>query len=160
MTQNIIIAVDWYNFSNVLWIIVLCKFFSKCHYYAMKETPMAWWRHQKENFPRYWPSVWGIPRSPVNSPHKGQWQEALMLSLIYPWINGWVNNREAGDLRCHGTHYDVIVMEYSSGFKSHINSLRPSDTYMVQKVRPSLAQTMACHLISTRPFSELMLDFC
>ena len=27
-----------------------------------------------------------------------------------PWINGWVNNREAGDLRCHRGHYDVIVM--------------------------------------------------
>ena len=27
-----------------------------------------------------------------------------------PWINGWVNTREAGDLRRHRTHYDVIVM--------------------------------------------------
>ena len=27
-----------------------------------------------------------------------------------PWINGWVNNREAGDLRHHRAHYDVIVM--------------------------------------------------
>ena len=27
-----------------------------------------------------------------------------------PWINGWVNNREAGDLRRHHAHYDVIVM--------------------------------------------------
>ena len=27
-----------------------------------------------------------------------------------PWINGWVNNCEAGDLRCYGSYYDVIVM--------------------------------------------------
>ena len=27
-----------------------------------------------------------------------------------PWINGWVNNREAGDLRRHRAHYDVIVI--------------------------------------------------
>ena len=27
-----------------------------------------------------------------------------------PWIKGWVNNREAGDLRRHRAHYDVIVM--------------------------------------------------
>ena len=27
-----------------------------------------------------------------------------------PWINGWVNNREAGDLRRHRAQYDVIVM--------------------------------------------------
>ena len=50
-------------------------------------------------------------RSPVNSPHKGQWRGALRCSLIYTRINGWVNNREAGDLRRHRTHYDVVVME-------------------------------------------------
>ena len=27
-----------------------------------------------------------------------------------PWINGWANNREAGDLRRQCVHYDVIVM--------------------------------------------------
>ena len=47
---------------------------------------------------------------PVNSPHKGQWRGALMFSLICTQINDWVNNREAGDLRCHGGHYDVSVM--------------------------------------------------
>ena len=30
---------------------------------------------------------------------------------LYAWINDWVNNREAGDLRRHRTHYDVIVMK-------------------------------------------------
>ena len=52
----------------------------------------------------------GIHRSPVNSPHKGQWRGALIFSLICAWINGWVNNGEAGDLRRHRAHYDVIVM--------------------------------------------------
>ena len=32
------------------------------------------WKH----FPRYWPFVWGIHRSPVNSPYKGQWHGALI----------------------------------------------------------------------------------
>ena len=64
------------------------------------------WKHS----PRYWPIVRGIHQSPVNSPHKGQWRGALMLSLIYTWINGWVNNGEAGDLRHHCAHYDVKVM--------------------------------------------------
>ena len=27
-----------------------------------------------------------------------------------PWINGWVNNREAGDLRHNNPNYDVILM--------------------------------------------------
>ena len=35
---------------------------------------------------------------------------ALVFSLIYAWITGWVNHREAGDLRCTRAQYDVIVM--------------------------------------------------
>ena len=34
-----------------------------------------------------------------------------------PELNGWVNNREAGDLRRHRAHFDVTVMFYS--FESH-----------------------------------------
>ena len=64
------------------------------------------WKH----FPRNWPFVRGIHRSPVNSLHKGQWRRALMFSLICAWINDWVNNREAGDLRRHRAHYDAILM--------------------------------------------------
>ena len=52
----------------------------------------------------------GNSPAPVNSPHKGQWRGALMFSFIYAWINDWVNNREAGDLRRQRGHYDVIVM--------------------------------------------------
>ena len=48
--------------------------------------------------------------SPVPGEHKGRWHGALMFSLICVWINGWINNRGAGDLRRHRTHYDVIVM--------------------------------------------------
>ena len=52
----------------------------------------------------------GIHRSPVSSPHKGQWRGTLVFSLICVRINSWVNNREAGDMRRHRAHYDVIVM--------------------------------------------------
>ena len=52
----------------------------------------------------------GIHRSPVISPHKDQWRGALMFFFICAWINGWVNNGEAGDLGRHRAHYDVIVM--------------------------------------------------
>ena len=73
------------------------------------------WNHddviKRKHFPRYWPFVRGIHRSPVNSPHKGQWRGALMFSLICVWINGWVNNGEAGDLIRHRVHYDVTVMK-------------------------------------------------
>ena len=63
------------------------------------------WKH----FPRYWPFGRGIHRSPVNSPHKGQWRGALMFSLICVWTNIWVNNGYAGDLRRYYAYYDVIV---------------------------------------------------
>ena len=72
-----------------------------------KHDDVIKWKH----FPRNWPFVRGIHRSPVNSPHKGQWRGALMFSLICVWINDWVNNREAGDLRRHRAHHDFIVMK-------------------------------------------------
>ena len=64
------------------------------------------WKH----FPRYWPSVRGINRSPGNSPHKGLWRGALMFPLICAWINGWVNNGEAGDWRQRRAHHGINVM--------------------------------------------------
>ena len=64
------------------------------------------WKH----FPRCWPFVRGIHRSPVNIPRKGQWRGALMFSLICAWIKSWVNSCGADDLRRHRAHYDVTVM--------------------------------------------------
>ena len=61
-------------------------------------------------FQRYWPFVWRIHRSLMNSPHKGQWRGTLMFSVICVRINDWVNNREAGDLRRYRAHNDVTVI--------------------------------------------------
>ena len=63
------------------------------------------WKH----FPRYWPFVRGIHRSPVSS--QRPWRGALMSSLICAWANGWLNNHDAGDLRRHRALYDVTVMK-------------------------------------------------
>ena len=57
-----------------------------------------------------WPIVWGVHRSPLNFPHRSQWRRALVFYLICAWKNSWANNWDAGDLRCHRTHYDVAVM--------------------------------------------------
>ena len=70
---------------------------------------LAWWHDHMKTFPRYWLFVRGIHRSPVDSPHKGQWRGALMLYLICAWTNGWTNNRDADDLRRHRAYYDVTV---------------------------------------------------
>ena len=55
------------------------------------------WKH----FSRYWPFVRG---------RQCQWRGALIFSLICAWINGWINNREVGDLRPNRAHYDISVM--------------------------------------------------
>ena len=66
-----------------------------------------------KQFPRYWPFVQGIHRWPVNSPHKGHWRGASVFSLICAWNNSRANNGDAGNFRCHGAHYDVILMHVS-----------------------------------------------
>ena len=104
----------WY-----LCIIYLCVSWRFVPYYPLMPSVIATcgmcnhddvikWKH----FSRNWPFVRGIHRSPVNSPHKGQWRGALMYFLICVWINDWVNNREAGDLRPNRAHYDVTVMNF------------------------------------------------
>ena len=35
---------------------------------------------------------------------------ALMFSVICAGLNGWIDDREAGDLRCYRAHGDVTVM--------------------------------------------------
>ena len=72
----------------------------------------TWWRQQMETFSALLALCAG--NSPVSGEfptHKVQWRGSLMFSLISAWINGWVNNREAGDLRRHRTHYDATVMK-------------------------------------------------
>ena len=94
------------------------------------------WKHS----PRYWPFVRGIHRSP------------LMFSLICTWTHGYVNNRDAGDLRRHRAHYDVTVITIwklvPESTIQHImpcmNSTRPLDIYMLpsqmgEEARPQAA---------------------
>ena len=68
-----------------------------------------WWNKavEKKN-PGYWPFV----RGPVSGEFPAQrpvtW--SFEVFLIYVWIHGWVNNRDAGDFRRYPAHYDVTVM--------------------------------------------------
>ena len=72
--------------------------------FAVHDDVIKW-----KYFPRYWPFVPGIHRSPVNIPPKSQWHGALIF-FICALTNSWANNRDAGDLRRHRAHYGVIVM--------------------------------------------------
>ena len=73
---------------------------------GLRHDDVIKWKH----FPRYWPFVRGIHRSPVNSPHKGQWRGALIFYLICAWINRQVSNHQSGGFRRYRAHCDVIVM--------------------------------------------------
>ena len=97
--------------ANTWRVFMMPRKILKTHYVgelSLIHDDVIKWKH----FPRNWPFVRGIHRSPVISPHKGQWRGALMFSLICVWINDWVKNREAGDLRHHRAHCDVIVMHH------------------------------------------------
>ena len=74
--------------------------------YAWHDDVITW-----KHLPHYWSFVRGIHRSTVNSPHKGQWGGALIF-FICTWINCWVNNREASDLRRHHAHCEVTAMGF------------------------------------------------
>ena len=103
------------------------------------------WKH----FPRNWPFLRGIHRSPVNSPHKGQWRGALVFSLICVWINGWVNTREAGDLRRYRAHYDVTMMhtfhwqvEHATKYKHNLVRRLWKLCYGAEYAKPENAPTI------------------
>ena len=96
----------------------------------------SWWRHQMQTFSAWLAICAGNSPVPVNSPHKGQWRGALMFSLICVWINGWVNNREAGDLRRYLAYCDVTVMssfavgEVEAAFDHLKNNKSPGRDYI------------------------------
>ena len=124
------------NSSNRIRVQCQYRIPCNCHYQrwpvSLSHYDVIKWKH----FPRNWPFVRGIHWSAVNSPHKGQWRGALMFSLICVWINDWVNNRDAGDLKRYRAHYDVIVM--NPGFCAWLPSRRsnapwPFDDYVVTK---------------------------
>ena len=98
-----------------------------------------------KHFPRYWPFVRGIHRWPMNSPHKGHWRGALMFSSIRPWIKGGVNNGEAGDLRCHPVHYDVILMNIANLTPNFVTQ-RPFLS-MTSKMRANAGKCKICNAV-------------
>ena len=138
----------WGPLHDRTWVGVIRTVISICHLgvvfakvfhyiiYVLKSTCRGWiWAIMMTSsnghiFPRYWPFVRGIHRSPVNSPHKGQWRGALMFCFICVWKNGWVNNREAADLRRYHAHHDVSVMVIADLKKCQYN---PSNLQMADE---------------------------
>ena len=68
-----------------------------------------------ETFPLHWPFVRGIHRSPVNSPHKGQWRGGLMFffylclkqQLSKQWRRRWFETPSCSLWRhCNSTDWE------------------------------------------------------
>ena len=96
-------------------------------------TTMTWFtwsgfRHDDvikcDHFARYWPFVGGIHRSPVNSPHKGQWLGALMFSftcalnkrLSKQWWGWWFETSSRSSWR-HCNDKSVLDNSYKPSNK-------------------------------------------
>ena len=74
------------------------------HELYTRNMSLLWWRHQMETFSALLVLCVG------NSPVTGEFPPQRPVTRSCNWINGWANNREAGDLRRHRAHSDVIVM--------------------------------------------------
>ena len=79
-------------------------------YMPVSILAISWWRHQVETFSTLLALCAG------NSPVSGEFHTQRPVTrsfdgffFICAWVNGWVNNREAGDLRRYRAHYDVTV---------------------------------------------------
>ena len=132
------------------------------HYNNVTRTPQRHgdvikWKH----FPRNWPFVRGIHRSPVSSPHKGQWRVALMFSLICVSINDWVNNREVGDLRVPLNTSEWESMDWRWVCPFQICDTRESIRYILTNcakeiIKPACSNIMGLDKLLV--FSDYIID--
>ena len=90
---------------------------------AFTEYPFAStrWRHQMETFSALLALCGGnspvTPQRPVT--------QSFDVSFDLRLINGWVNNREAGDLRRHRSHYDATVMKWFEYIGAVLTNMNP-----------------------------------
>ena len=77
---------------------------------CMGHDGCSWWRHQMETFPALLSLCAGNAPVTGEFPAQRPVTRSFNVFLICLWINDWVNNREAGDLRHHCAHYEVTVM--------------------------------------------------
>ena len=123
---SVLIGRAWQNISlydtmlNVGRCVMNWSFLCHNSHWWKAHSVVSWWRHPMETFFTLLALCAGNSPATGEFPHKDQWRGALMCSLICAWINGCVNNHEAGDLRRHRTHYDVTVMfiNWHKGFES------------------------------------------
>ena len=118
----------------------------------------SWWRYQMETFSALLAICAG------NSPVTGEFpaQRPVRRSfdvLVCDWLNGWVNNGEAGDLRRHRAHYNVTVMiaeQIDKCFKCTLWYIQ-CYYYATCNGHSSVSHTETC--TKWRPFCRQKLNF-
>ena len=119
------------KYTMCIYVCDTCRhlkcFFRERGWLSQLHDDVIKWKH----FPRNWSFVRGIHRSPVNSPHKGQWRGALMFSLICAWTNSWANNGDYGDLTSLWWSNDTWNIPppgvcYQGHLSSTLNNFNPS----------------------------------
>ena len=130
----------------------------------------SWWHHQMETF-----SAW-LAICAGNSPVTGEFHERPVTLSFDVFLDlclnkGWVNNRDAGDLRRHRANYDVIEMlvrfgvEFTYVLQAHfpgagvghvffpVSVTQPLGTWapMARLVGPMLGQRCTCWPTSAQP---------
>ena len=88
------------------------------------ECKLPWWRHQMETFSALLAFCVGNSVVTGEFPAQRSVTRSFVFSLICAWTDSWANRGDAGDLRRHHAHYEVIVM--------HHCSYRCSDTWRHQ----------------------------
>ena len=99
---------------------------------SLPDRLSSWWRHQMKIFFALLALCGGNSLVTGEFPRQRPVTRSFDISLICAWINGWVNNRDAGDLRRHRAHYDVTLMVMAWWFHYHkqcwLGSLAPYDS--------------------------------
>ena len=103
-----------------------------------------------KHFLHYWPFVWRIHWSPVNSPQKGQWHWSLMFSLIWAWINSWVNNSEADGTPSHPLwhHCNDMNGTWSKQKSSWVTNCYCKPTWLMPNVWHLSNKTFWCDIFA------------
>ena len=83
----------------------------------------TWWRHQMETFSALLAICAGNSPVPGEFPTQRPVTQSFDIFFDLRLNNGWVNNREVGDLRRYRTHYDVAVtVRHQANSKHHVDS--------------------------------------
>ena len=98
---------------------------------------ISWWRHQMETFSALLPLCGGIRRSPMDSPHKGQWRNAFMgfLWKSFPFNNVIISSKIA--FRKMSVEFQTLTMRCSRELReSQHNGCFVIDDHLLTKMRP------------------------